>query len=283
MRRPVSTLDPQSAPAPSTSLDLPPALEALIQQEVAMPAAPSLPGLSSAATGMGSYGTQPLLAPSFQEGGMVGPGGMPIRPNQGGAPGLAPPGMGQPSMSPQQVMVEAQKFVSQNPQQFQDIQEVIQESIRMGEITLEEMNFLVQFAVAATQNPEMYPQLRASLISQGVADEDDLPPEYDPGFMFVLIVMGQGLQGMAQQAPTLEQAMGPPTAPQGVPGLMPSMARGGPLPERSSNPDGSIPINAHEGEYVIPAEVVRRKGTDFFDKMITQARGEDAKPSTDRS
>lgn len=280
MRRPVSTQDPQSAPAPSTSLDLPPALEALIQQEIAMPAAPALPGISSAATGMGSYGAQPR--PSFQEGGMVGPGGMPVRPGQGG-PGLAPPGMGQPSMSPQQVMMEAQKFVSQNPQQFQDIQEVIQESIRMGEITLEEMNFLVQFAVAATQNPELYPQLRASLISQGVADEDDLPPEYDPGFMFVLIVMGQGLQGMAQQAPSLEQAMGPPTAPQGVPGLMPSMRRVGPLPERSSNPDGSIPINAHEGEYVIPAEVVRRKGTDFFDKMITQARDEGAKPPSARS
>jgi hypothetical protein len=29
-----------------------------------------------------------------------------------------------------------------------------------------------------------------------------------------------------------------------------------------------VPINAHEGEYVIPAHVVRAKGTEFFDKLI---------------
>jgi len=175
-------------------------------------------------------------------------------------------------------MSEAQKFVQQNPQQYQQIQTFLQEALNTGEITLDEMNFLAQFAVAATQNPEMYPQLRASVISQGMADEEDLPPEYDPGFMFVLILMGQSLQGMAQQAPSLEQVMGPPTAPQGVPGLRPSMRLGGPLPERSSNPDGTIPINAHEGEYVIPAEIVRKKGTDFFDKMIAQGRDGEAKP-----
>jgi len=48
------------------------------------------------------------------------------------------------------------------------------------------------------------------------------------------------------------------------------MREGGPLPEKSSNPDGSIPINAHEGEYVIPKHVVRAKGTEFFDKLLAQ-------------
>ena len=282
-------LGTQTAPTPSTSMDLPPSLEALISQEVSTPVQPPMTGLGGALTGVGSYTPmQQGAAPSFQEGGMVGPGGMPIRPQPEmpafgvpttGGPGLAAPGaMSGPTMAPAQVMSEAQKFVQQNPQQYQQIQTFLQEALNTGEITLDEMNFMAQFAVAATQNPEMYPQLRASVISQGMADEEDLPPEYDPGFMFVLIVMAQSLQGMAQQAPSLEQVMGPPTAPQGVPGLRPSMRLGGPLPERSSNPDGTIPINAHEGEYVIPAEIVRKKGTDFFDKMIAQGRDGEAKP-----
>jgi len=51
-------------------------------------------------------------------------------------------------------------------------------------------------------------------------------------------------------------------------GGLPSMATGGALPERARRKDGGIPIMAHEGEFVIPADVVRRKGTDFFEKMI---------------
>jgi len=282
-------LGTQTAPTPSTSMDLPPSLEALISQEVSSPMQPPTTGLSGAMTGMGSYiPTQQGAVPSFQEGGMVGPGGMPIRPQPEmpafgvpttGGPGLAAPGaMSGPTMAPAQVMSEAQKFVQQNPQQYQQIQTFLQEALNTGEITLDEMNFLAQFAVAATQNPEMYPQLRASVISQGMADEEDLPPEYDPGFMFVLILMGQSLQGMAQQAPSLEQVMGPPTAPQGVPGLRPSMREGGLLPKYSSNPDGSIPINAHVGEYIIPAYAVERLGTQRIEEMIAKSRDGEAKP-----
>jgi len=47
-----------------------------------------------------------------------------------------------------------------------------------------------------------------------------------------------------------------------------TMARGGALPTDSPNKDGSIPITAHEGEYVIPAHIVRAKGTEFFDTML---------------
>jgi len=52
-----------------------------------------------------------------------------------------------------------------------------------------------------------------------------------------------------------------------------SMATGGSLPPKSGNPDGSIPINAHEGEYVIPSHVVRAKGTEFFDKLVQSYTG----------
>jgi hypothetical protein len=54
---------------------------------------------------------------------------------------------------------------------------------------------------------------------------------------------------------------------------MPSMRSGGALPEESPNPGGGIPIMAHEGEYVIPKDVVQRKGTEFFDKLIQANNG----------
>ena len=262
---------PEQAPADSTSLDLPPSLSALLDTSIPEVMQPPAVGIGGAG-GMGMSYTQ-QAQPSYQEGGMVGPGGMPIRPPQGGAPGLASPTAGQ-TMTPQQVMTEAQRFVSQHPQQFQQIQQEVQAGLQRGEFTAEEMNMLVQLATAATQNPELYPQMRAALISQGVAEEDDLPPEYDAGLMFILIVIGQSMGAMAQQAPSLDQYMGQQDGGGALPGLPGgvSMRQGGALPERSPNPDGSIPIRAHEGEYVIPKEVVRRLGTKHFDDLIKKAR-----------
>jgi hypothetical protein len=92
-------------------------------------------------------------------------------------------------------------------------------------------------------------------------DAEDVAEEYDPGLMIALYIMGQTMGGM----PGTEQGQAPAQ-------VMPSMEEGGPLPERSSNPDGSIPINAHEGEYVIPADVVRAMGTKHFDSLIEKAR-----------
>jgi hypothetical protein len=48
---------------------------------------------------------------------------------------------------------------------------------------------------------------------------------------------------------------------------MPSMAKGGEVP-MSKKRDGSVLINAHEGEYVIPANVVKMKGKEFFDSLV---------------
>jgi hypothetical protein len=38
--------------------------------------------------------------------------------------------------------------------------------------------------------------------------------------------------------------------------------------------DDAIPANLSDGEYVIPADVVMRKGTEFFDKLITKTKEE---------
>jgi hypothetical protein len=247
-------------------MDIPPALASLLNMPSAMPGVsmPPTPGLGGAFTS-GAFGG-PM--PSFQEGGMVGPGGMPIRPNQGMPPqgmpgqppaGLAPPGAAQQA-DPQQIMAEAQRFAQQNPQQVQQIQMAVQQAMQSGELTQQELTMMVQMATVALQNPQMYPQLRALAIQQGLATEQDLSPQFDAGLLFTIIALGQSLQagGQAQQP-------------------MMSMAQGGPLPVKSPNADGSIPIKAHEGEYVIPSEVVRAKGTEFFDKLVQAYRGENKK------
>jgi hypothetical protein len=48
---------------------------------------------------------------------------------------------------------------------------------------------------------------------------------------------------------------------------IPSMAQGGMTPD-SKKSDGSVLINAHEGEYVIPKRVVEMKGKEFFDSLV---------------
>jgi len=213
----------------------------------------------------------------YADGGMVGPGGVPQRPGMppaagGGRPGLAPQGGGQP-LPPQQLMTEAQRFAQANPQQVQQIQQAIQQAMQTGELTQPELNMIVQMATVALQNPQMYSQLRQLAIQQGLATEQDISPQFDQGLLFTLVVVGQAMKGPA--APQAAPQMG--GAPGGAP--MPSMAQGGPLPKDSPNPDGSIPITAHEGEYVVPAHVVRAKGTEFFDKLVMGVSGGAKRPA----
>jgi hypothetical protein len=49
---------------------------------------------------------------------------------------------------------------------------------------------------------------------------------------------------------------------------MPAFKKGGALPEKVGSADGAVVAKLHEGEYVIPAHIVRAKGTEFFDKML---------------
>ena len=47
---------------------------------------------------------------------------------------------------------------------------------------------------------------------------------------------------------------------------------------KSRNTDGSISAVLHEGEFVIPQEVVQQKGTDFFNKLIDSDFGKSKGP-----
>lgn len=225
---------------------------------------------------------------SFAEGGMVGPGGMPQRPmgsaspmamnlaQQGGAPvvGVAPPGQQGRPLNFAAIDQQAQQFMQQNPQQVEQIRATVQQAMAAGEIDAQSLNMFVQIATTALQSPEMWPQLRQVLIRQGMLDAEEVGEEYDQGFLIILYIIGKTM-GTGGQMTTPTPQQGAPMSAGQAPQM--SMAKGGALPAKSKNPDGSIPINAHEGEYVIPADVTRRLGTDHFDKLIAKARGMNGK------
>lgn len=281
-------VDNIQVPASTASLDLPPAIASLLDM-----------GAIESPMQVPSTG---ISGNSYQMGGQVGPGGQPVLPPGMGAqpqmpmgaaqppmpagqPGLTPPGAA-PRISNMQLMQEAQQFARRNPREVQQVQMAVQQVIQSGSLTMQELNMLVQLATVAMQNPEMYPQFRAMVVRENLLTEQEISQQFDPGLLFTILILGQSMQAAPQMGgmqPVAENPaltagatqMGGVSGPQ-VSGSMPSMATGGPLPTKSSRTDGSIPIRAHEGEYVIPAHIVRAKGTEFFDKML-QNYSEDSK------
>jgi len=253
---------PMGAQAPNLgpSLDVPPALENLIKggnlPMINMAAVnrpiPTGTGTSNKAVPALDYRFQPF---AFQEGGMVGPGGMPVQ------DGMPQP-MNRAPLTPEQMDGQMAQTVQNDPQRIQALAAELQNAIASGELNADQVNMGLQLAQSAVQDPNLYPQLREFAINNGLAEQEDLPMEYDEGLAFVIILacklaLGMPVPGMGQP---MQQGM-------------PSMRAGGALPEESPNPGGGIPIMAHEGEYVIPKEVVQRKGTEFFDKLIQANNG----------
>jgi len=198
----------------------------------------------------------------YQDGGMVGPGGMPVRPTA--VPGASPAGLGSgpgvmsaaPMASSQDLEESLQRVQQQAPEKLAEIRAMMVQAMQSGELTPQELNMMVQLATVAAQDPSMYPQVRAFAIRQGLATEADLPVQYDQGLVFAILVVARAMQGEQGAAPA-----------QPI-----TMASGGMVPGIGSD-DGAVPIIAHEGEYVIPSNVVARKGTEFFDKLIASKEG----------
>ena len=271
---------PNVPSSPTPSLDLPPELMQIMNMgapginpmaPIAGPGGPMAPEnrptpnervinplLSGAPAGGGGG---PVLSafgqPGYADGGMVGPGGMPMpqqpMPQQqmGGQPGMA-----QPAAGGQQVTeADIQQFVQQNPQAVQQI--------------------AGQLAQVALNNPDMYPQMRQFAIQQGLMAPEEIPEQFDPGLLAIVLIAARSLEGAG--------AMGG-TNGMGGADEMPSYADGG-LVKPGDNASGggkvrgpgtstsdSIPIRVSTGEYVIPAHVVSAKGREFFDKMLDSYR-----------
>lgn len=241
----------------TTSLDLPPALASILNIGSTAPQSGMITagGISSGMSAPSTF--------SYQQGGMIGPGGAPD--TTGMQVGVNPQTVGQGNMSPQALEMQVNQFATQNPQQLAQIRASIMEVLQTGELTQDELNMIVQLATVAAQNPEMYPYIRKFAIQQGIATEQDLPQQYDQGLVFVLLLAARAVQadlgGQNMMQGGSPMMAGAPAA--GVP----SMAVGGAVP-RSKKNDGSVLINAHEGEYVVPAHVVKMKGKEFFDSLV---------------
>tara|TARA_R110000868_G_scaffold129615_1_gene338642 strand:- start:80 stop:910 length:831 start_codon:yes stop_codon:yes gene_type:complete len=264
-----------------TNLDLPPALASIYS--MGSSAEPSAPMGSDARAGLASSITgQQSFIPSYQAGGMIGAGGMPDPAGMDMGMGAAPSGnvgltpQGQPqggAMSPQMMEMQINQFATQHPQELAQIKQSIMQVMQTGELTQQELNMIVQLATVASQNPEMYSYVRNFAIQQGIAAEQDLPQQYDQGLVFVLLLAARAIQADVggqnmMQGGTPAMAGGPEiAASQVTSGAPPSMARGGMTPD-SRKADGSVLINAHEGEFVIPANVVKMKGKEFFDSLV---------------
>ena len=253
--------DPYGAPP----TNIPPALASLLNVGSSSVPAPSA-GLGGMSSGMTR---QQTFAPSYETGGMIGAGGMP----EPMGVGVAEQGQAsQGGMSPQMMEMQVNQFATQHPEQVSQIRTAIQQAMSSGELTQQELNMIVQLATVAAQNPEMYPYVRKFAIQNGIAAEQDLPPQYDQGLVFVLLLAARAIQTDVG-GQNMMQGGSPAMAagPQAPGGAIPSMSKGGMTPE-SKKSDGSVLINAHEGEYVIPANVVKMKGKEFFDGLVEKYR-----------
>jgi hypothetical protein len=246
----------------STSLDLPPSIASLIE----MPAAGIVEGsIQQIQTGTVPENPQyPALdfrmQPTYQEGGMVGPAGMPMRPA-----GIQEQS---PMMNPQMLDMQINEMLTQNPEVVARLRAGIEAGIQSGEVDPNELNTIIQLAKTVMQNPEMYPQLRQMAIQRGIATEADLPAEFDQGLLIAVLAAAKSMEADVQfeGQQTAPQPQQPPVQEMEFGGMVygPSHDQGGVRVKMK----GGGEIEVEGGEYVIPKDVVKKKGTDFFDKML---------------
>jgi len=243
----------------SVSLDLPPAIETLIT----MPAPPVSQGaLGEIPTGVGTsnpqypaldFRMQPMV---MQEGGMV-----PTPPA-----GLQPQ-MAQGPMNPAMMDGQVNQTLSQNPEIVARIRAAIEAGVQSGELDINELNMIIQLAKTVQQNPAMYPQIRQMAIQRGLIPAEEIPEQYDEGLITAIIMAAKAMEADVQIESA--EAMQPqPTQMMNEGGVLigPSHAQGG-IPVKVAGVNNA---EMEGGEYVIPKNVVKAKGTEFFDKMLKQ-------------
>jgi len=277
------------------SLDLPENLLAMLSKFTAVGSGPSVVGtqtpvqlaqagvvdansaLPMAGLPVGGAPLPPnVQAAGYAMGGEVGPGGMPagaagappgapMMPGQGqppGGPGLGAQAQNEAPMNAQTMEMQLKRFMQEHPDEIAAIKVVIDEAIRRGELTPEELDQAVQLATVALQNPAMYPQIVQFAIQQGLVEEGDLDPEYNQGVVFSLLLAAKAAQTQAPQ---------PGSNVQQIDGG--DYRQGGEIKVGVGPTADRVNINVSKGEFVIPARVVKEKGTDFFEKLINPKGG----------
>lgn len=216
-------------------------------------------------------GGTPLLAMGFADGGMMG------------APG-APGGLGgQPD--PAQMETQVNQLL-RDPGVRNQIVARAQTLMQTGQLTPQEVQTMGQIAQAAMYNPALYPQLRAFALQQGMSA---LPPSYDPSAVMKILAVAKalgggaggapggmpgaapGMEGQATppgQVPPTDQAMMTPPAGMRDGGMLHGPGHGRSDSIGTVNESTGEPVKVANGEYVIPAHVVKAKGREFFDNLL---------------
>ena len=243
----------------SVSLDLPPAIETLIT----MPAPPVTQGaLGEIPTGVQptnpnfpamDFRMQPMV---MQEGGMV-----PTPP--AGLQQQMPQGPANPAMIEGQI----NQTMAQNPEMVARIRAAIEAGIQSGELDVNQLNMIIQLARTVQQNPAMYPQIRQMVIQRGLIPAEEIPEQYDEGLITTIIMAAKAMEADVQiEGAEMMQPQPPQMMNEGGILIGPSHAQGG-IPTKIAGVNNA---EMEGGEYVIPKNVVRAKGTEFFDKMLKQ-------------
>jgi hypothetical protein len=100
----------------------------------------------------------------------------------------------QGAMAPQQAVssqdaldASKQALAQSMPGGLEEYERVIDELVAQIDLSPQEVQELLQVVDMLLNNEARYPELRAQLIQSGQADEEDLPPEFDRGYLTTIL------------------------------------------------------------------------------------------------
>lgn len=206
-----------------------------------------MPGITQRYMDGGPVQGGPMLAMGYAQGGMMGQMG------------------GKPTPATVNKQVDA---MLRDPRTRQTLLARPQQLMASGELTPDEVTTMGRVAEAAMFSPELYPQLRQFVAAQGMSP---LPAAFDPSVIMRIMAISRALQQATPpgQVPGTDQAqMQRPVPGEGNGGYLQGPGTGRSDSIGTVNETTGEPVKVANGEYVIPAHVVRAKGREFFDNLL---------------
>ena len=181
-------------------------------------------------------------------------------PAQPVAPGASGP-MGTQGIDENGVMEILRSTLVSHVEEIEGLYQRTAHAIQRGTLTMPELNQLGAMAITAIQDPRVYAPAMQAAQAEGIIG--GMPEQPDIRTLAAIaLVAGRAQQEMQGLPQTQRQQQ---MAPQGS---IPSMRGGGVLPHKIDNRDEGMNVRLHAGEAVLPADVVRRMGTDKIEKMM---------------
>jgi hypothetical protein len=127
---------------------------------------------------------------------------------------------GQPMSFSQDLSSIKSALANQDPESIAQYDQGMEAAIQSINVPVEELQALLEGVEYILKNEKEYPQIRQQLISSGVADEEDLPEQFDRGYFTTMLVVAQeainrkqGGSGISAMG-GMDQMGGMPTMPQ---------------------------------------------------------------------